>query len=246
MIPEKIHYIWIGGKPMPNDVKQHIEKCRKINPGYEIKIWNEDNFDCTANAYCKEAYDAKKWAFVTDYMRLAILYENGGIYMDTDVETVKSFDDLLCHKAFSGFEGYDRITTGTMGAEPGNPWIKANLDYYTDRHFVREDGSYDLTTNVETITKITKKLCNIELNNTYQDFGDVVFMPFDWLCAKNISTGKVKKTKNTYTVHHFAGSWLSPRKKLISWLVNHRFGWFVKFVVALKRAVKPKGKNENG
>lgn len=240
MIPKLIHYIWIGEKPMPNDVLKKIEICKKFNPDYIIKIWDNNNFTFSNNQYCKEAYESKKWAFVSDYIRLSVLYDYGGIYMDTDVEVVKNLDVLLKYKAFSGFESENRIPTGTMGAEPKNPWIKALLDYYDNTHFINSDGSLNLTTNVETITTITQSLYPIELNNSYQDLGDVVFLPFDWLCAKDLSTGKIKKTKNTLTIHHFAGSWLPLKEKVIKWMQNHYLGFGVKLVVKIKSIFRRK------
>lgn len=240
MIPKLIHYIWIGEKPMPNDVLKRIEICKKFNPDYIIKIWDNNNFTFSNNQYCKEAYESKKWAFVSDYIRLSVLYDYGGIYMDTDVEVVKNLDVLLKYKAFSGFESENRIPTGTMGAEPKNPWIKANLDYYDNTHFINSDGSFNLTTNVETITTITQSLYPIELNNSYPDLGDVVFLPFDWLCAKDLSTGKIKKTKNTLTIHHFAGSWLPLKEKVIKWMQNHYLGFGVKLVVKIKSIFRRK------
>lgn len=218
MIPKIIHCCWFGGNPMNDTVKGFIEGWKKFNPQYEVKIWTEDNFDYKQNQYMKEAYESKKWAFVTDYVRLKVLYDFGGIYMDTDVEVRKSLDSLLENKAFSGFEGPDRIPTGIMGAEKHNRWIKLLLQDYENRHFILPDGSFDLTTNVKTITDTTVENYPIVLNNTYQNLGDVTFYPFDVLCAKDLVDGKVKATENTITVHHFNGSWTSPKKKLIKFL----------------------------
>lgn len=238
MIPKILHACWFGGKPLPNDVLSNLETWEKYNPDYEIKIWNEKNFNVSENSYAKEAYDNKKFAFVTDYVRLKVLYEYGGIYMDTDVEVLKSFDNLLSLPAFSGFEGPNRIPTGTMGAEKHNKWIRLLLDYYDDRHFVLEDGNLDLTTNVKTITDITVANYPIKLNNTMQSFDDFVMFPFDYLCAKDLVDGVVKKTKNTYTVHHFAGSWTSPKKRFIKLLLSV-FGYrFVQFLVKIKHKIE--------
>ena len=234
MIPKIIHACWFGKNPIPNEAKQYINSWKKYNPTYEIKIWNEYNFDITSNEYVHEAYQSKKFAFVTDYVRLKVLYEYGGIYMDTDVEVVKPLDDLLCYPAFSGFEGPDRIPTGTMGAEPKNKWIKLLLDYYDNRHFISENGDMDLTTNVKTITAITSRNYPLKLDNTFQVFSDFAMFPFDYLCAKDLIDGTVKRTNNTYTIHHFAGSWTSPKKKLIKLLLS-LFGYdFVQVLVKLK------------
>lgn len=242
MIPKIIHACWFGGNPIPEKAQKYIETWKKYNPDYEIKIWNEQSFDITSNAYVYEAYQNRKFAFVTDYVRLKVLYDYGGIYMDTDVEVLKPLDDLLQYPAFSGFEGPNRISTGTMGAEKNNKWIKLLLDYYDDKHFVLEDGSLDLTTNVKTITDITVSNYPIVLNNTMQEFADFVMLPFDYLCAKDLIDGVVKKTENTYTVHHFAGSWTSPKKKLIKFLLS-AFGYrFVQMLVKIKHFLQGSGR----
>ena len=238
MIPKIIHACWFGGKSMPQVAQKYIESWKKYNPEYEVKIWDESNFDITSNMYIYEAYQNRKFAFVTDYVRLKVLYEYGGIYMDTDVEVLKSLDELLKYPAFSGFEGPNRIPTGTMGAEKNNRWIGLLLDYYNDRHFVLEDGSMDLTTNVTSITDLTVANYPLNLNNTFQIFDDFVMFPFDYLCAKDLVDGVVKKTDNTYTIHHFAGSWTSPKKKFINILLS-LFGYrFVQFFVKIKHKIQ--------
>lgn len=242
MIPKILHACWFGGKPIPEEAQKYIDTWKKYNPEYEIKIWNEQTFDITSNQYAYEAYQNRKFAFVTDYVRLKVLYDFGGIYMDTDVEVLKPLDDLLQYPAFSGFEGPNRIPTGTMGAEKHNKWIRLLLDYYDDKHFVLEDGNLDLTTNVKTITDITVANYPIILNNTMQSFDDFVMLPFDYLCAKDLVDGVVKKTKNTYTVHHFAGSWTSLKKRFIKLLLSV-FGYrFVQFFVKIKHKIE--GSNE--
>ena len=119
MIPKTIHYIWFGGNPLPEDAKRCIDTWKKYCPDYEIKEWNESNFDVAQNDYIKEAYEAKKWAFVSDYARLKVLVEYGGIYMDTDVEVLKPLDRFLSERAFSGFEDADAIPAGIMACEKG-------------------------------------------------------------------------------------------------------------------------------
>ena len=214
MIPKKIHYCWFGGNPLPEDVKGYIASWRKYCPDYEIIEWNESNFDINCCAYVREAYEVKKWAFVTDYVRLYALYRYGGIYMDTDVEVIKPLDELLKYSAFSGYESKTSISTGTMGACQENEWVKMLLDDYNDRHFVMPDGSYDQTTNVITITNLTVKKYEIVLDGEMKMFGhNMVMLPFDYLCAKSYKTGQVIKTDNTYTIHHFKGSWLSDDEK---------------------------------
>lgn len=234
MIPKIIHCCWFGGKPMPAEAKKYLEGWKRLNPDYELKIWNEENFNFSCNQYAREAFENKKWAFVTDYVRLKVLYDYGGIYMDTDVEVVKPLDCLLNNQAFSGFEAADRIPTGTMGAEKHSKWIELLLKDYDDRRFVLPDGTLDLTTNVQVITKITKENYPIKMDNTYQNLGEVTFYPFDVLCAKDLNDGKIKNAQNTVTIHHFSGSWMTPKKRFIKFLLNH-FGYgTVKFCVKIK------------
>ena len=209
MIPKKIHYCWFGGKEQPEDVKRYIASWKKYCPDYEIKEWNVSNFDIHENDYCREAYEAEKWAFVTDYVRLKALYEEGGFYMDTDVEVVKSLDPLRVYDAVSGYESQTHIPTGTMGACRDNEWIGMLLHDYDHRHFIKKDGKLDLTTNVDVITSMTEKKYHIQLDGQFTPFGNnMVLLPFDYLCAKDLDTGEIRETSNTYTIHHFTASWL--------------------------------------
>ena len=158
MIPKIIHYCWFGGNPLPEDAQKCIASWKKYCPDYEIREWNEENFDIQSNDYVKEAYEAKKFAFVTDYVRLYALIAYGGIYMDTDVEVVKSLDAFLKHKAFSGFESSNSIPTRLMASEKDYPLFKTLMDDYENRHFLKEDGSFDMTTNTVTITNLCKQI----------------------------------------------------------------------------------------
>ena len=212
-IPKKIHYCWFGRGKMPELAEKCIASWKQYLPDYEIIEWNEDNFDINANQYVKEAYKNKKFAFVTDYVRLYVLYNYGGIYMDTDVEAIKPLDIFLKHKAFSGFENNNYIPTGIMASQAKNKWIKLLLDEYNDLKFIKKDGSFDLTTNVIRISNKTQEHYHLKLNDTYQDLGDVVLYPHDYFCPKDWETGKIFLTKNTYTIHHFNGSWHSKREK---------------------------------
>lgn len=208
MIPKVIHYCWFGRGEKPAQAQMCIESWKKFLLDYELKEWNEDNFDIRQNQYVKEAYENRKFAFVTDYVRLYAIYTEGGVYMDTDVEVLGSYDQFLHHHAFSGFETDGNVPTGMMAAEKGSVWAKELLDQYKDRVFVQPDGSFDMTTNTVVITNYMLGKGLIQ-NNTYQDFPGLCTMyPADYFCPKDHRTGKIKCTNNTVCIHHFAGSWI--------------------------------------
>lgn len=212
MIPKKIHYIWFGGKPLPELTIRCIESWKSYCPDYEIIQWNESNFNFHENAYAEEAYKEKKWAFVSDYARLHILVNEGGIYIDTDVELLKSLDSLLVLEAFSGFEVKNRIQTALMGCQAGHPFFKELLESYKQRHFIKNDGSMDLTTNVSEITSHCLKK-GLQLNNKLQEIDGITIFPNDFFCPKNVDTLQIKITQNSYAIHHFDGSWLTKEQQ---------------------------------
>lgn len=215
MIPKVIHYCWFGRGNMPALALKCIDSWKKYLPEYEIKEWNEDNFDLDLYPYAREAYDNRKFAFVTDVVRLYALYHEGGIYMDTDVEVLKPLDCFLDLPAFSGFEDDIHIPTGIMASERNGEWAKWQLDYYNDKHFVLPDGSLNLTTNVITIGHLMKSK-GFVLKNGLQNFRDIITIyPKDYFCPKSYEDGKIYLTDNTYTIHHFAGSWQTPYRKFV-------------------------------
>lgn len=215
MIPKKIHYCWFGGNPIDELGQKCLASWKKYCPDYEIIEWNESNFDINSNSYVKEAYEAKKWAFVTDYVRLYALFNYGGVYMDTDAELIMGIDAFLNEPAFSGFESTQYILTAIMGAEKGSEWIGLLLRDYDGRHFKKDDGSYDLTTNVKVITELTVKKYGIELNNQFQRIDDTLTIyPSDYFCPKDWQTGKINITENTYCIHHFNASWYGEKEKI--------------------------------
>ena len=221
MIPKTIHYCWVGGKPLPESAKKCIRSWRKYCPDYEIVEWNESNYDFTAVPYMKEALEARKWGFVPDYARLDIVYTHGGIYLDTDVEIVRSFDPLLELKGFAGFQDENQINFGQgFGAEAGNPVIQTLMDSYRDRHFLQPDGTPDLTPSPRLNTDTLAERCGLRPEACFQELDGFSVFPQDYFCPKSFDDGVLRKTKNTYSIHHFDASWFSDESKqklLESW-----------------------------
>ena len=242
LIPKIIHYCWFGGKPLDKLGQNCLESWKKFFPDYEIREWNESNFDLTGCKYAEEAYNAKKWAFVSDYARFKILYEYGGVYFDTDVEVIKSFDDILSKGNYMGCErNGNSVAPGLgMATVPNLDIIKEIIDDYEKSSFVKPDGAYDLTTIVERTTKILKKhgLSNAD---EIQSVADVNIYPPEYFCPINMETGKLTITPNTYSIHRFAGSWEKKSNKFrgnVYRLINRFLG---KKVAGLLRKIL--GKN---
>ena len=212
MIPKIIHYCWFGGKPLPELAQKCIDSWKKYCPDYDIKRWDETNFDINCCDYVREAYEAKKWAFVTDVVRLYALVNYGGIYMDTDVEVLKPLDEFLKYEAFSGFESEKDIPTGIMACEKGQELFKELLDEYKNLHFLKSDGTYDETTNVVRITDTCLKYGFVP-NNQLQTVKGFSLFPRDYFCPKDHVTRITRLTENSYTIHHFDGSWKSEEER---------------------------------
>lgn len=217
MIPKIIHYCWVGGAPKPPSVLYCIESWKKYCPDYEIREWNEENYNFFKNEYMRQAYEAKKWGFVPDYARLDIVYQYGGIYLDTDVEIIKNFDGLLKQDAFMGFEetgiGEYFVNCGQgFGATPGNPVIKAARDLYDQLNFRNKDGSINQLASPHYTTQALRQFGLIQ-KNSYQQLEGVTIYPTEVLCPKNFTTGKINITKDTFSIHHFTASWLDDQIK---------------------------------
>lgn len=210
-----IHYCWFGKGEKPEIVNKCINSWRKILSDYEIIEWNEENFDINCNKYVKQAYESKKYAFVSDYVRLYALYNYGGIYLDTDVEVFKSFDELLDNESIWGFEQENYIATSTIGAKKGNKIIGEFLNLYEDINFYKEDGSYNDLTNVAMITDLLKNK-GVKMNGRYQRIEDATFYPQTFFSPYDYINCRKFITKDTYCMHHFYKSWLPLSARLKS------------------------------
>lgn len=209
MIPKVIHYCWFGRNPLPELAKKCINSWKDNCPDYKIIEWNEDTFDITAAPlYVRQAYEAKKYAFVTDYVRLWAMTNQGGIYMDTDVEVRKPLDEYLSNEAFSGFENPTQIPTGIMACRKDFPLFIELLREYDTIPFVKEDGTYDITTNVVRITNTCKKYGFVP-NGEMQTVSGFALYPQHVFCPEHKKISDMKYMKDNATIHWFAGSWKS-------------------------------------
>ncbi|WP_054028511.1 glycosyltransferase family 32 protein [Bacillus sp. FJAT-28004] len=207
-IPRILHYCWFGRGEKSNKIQKCMDSWKRHLSEYTIIEWNEDNFDIYSKRYVKEAYLAGKFAFVSDYVRLHALYHHGGIYLDTDVEVLKPLDSFLHHEAFSGFEDQTYLQSATMGAVKGHSWMRELLENYDSRSFLQPDGIYDLTTNTTVITDLCKKH-GLILNGEYQVLANgVTFYPRAFFSPYDYINGGNYITVNSFTIHHFAKSWL--------------------------------------
>lgn len=216
-IPKIIHYSWVGGAVKPASVLHCIESWKRYCPDYEIREWNETNYDFTQNAYMRQAYQAKKWGFVPDYARLDIIYECGGIYLDTDVEILRPLDSLLENNCFFGFEntGDDEFFVNCghgFGAIAHHEAIRKARDMYEHLSFVNEDGSLNLLASPHYTTRFLQQLGLVQENRD-QQLHDIQVYASDVLCPKNFRTGKLHCTARTVSIHHFDASWVDEKIK---------------------------------
>lgn len=205
-IPKIIHYCWLSGDPFPKDIQRCIDSWGKYLPDYQIKLWNTQNFDCNRWKYTQQALTRKKYAFVSDVVRLYALYTEGGIYLDSDIEVMQNFDDLLSNPAFSGIESGGRFAAWIMASEAGNPLFGEMLSYYENRMFVTEQGEMDLTPNTIPMTAILSHH-GMKPENILQKLQHITIYPEEYFCPKNPWTSKITITKNTHAMHLFAGAW---------------------------------------
>jgi len=225
-IPKVIHYCWFGGNPMPELAQKCIASWKKYCPDYEIKEWNETNIDINSIDYMREAYEEKAWPFVSDVARLQIIYEYGGIYLDTDVEILRSFDPLLDDGAFMGLEDGKHVASGLgFGAEKNHKLIKSLLDDYRGRHFCNADGTLDRTACPAAQSVFFRKAGLVEKDMRQELCGAVIY-PSEFFCPRSFHTGLLTLTDHTYSIHHYDGSWCTDEQKA---RVSERYRIFQKW-----------------
>lgn len=223
MIPKVIHYCWFGRNELPDNVKECIRSWKKYCPDFEIKEWNENNFDVNCCAYVNEAYKKKEWAFVSDFARFWILYNYGGVYLDTDVELLKSLDDILEVGSFMGREDINHVNPGLGIAAPaGLDLYKDIIDSYLNDHFVSKYGVVNLKNVVTRVTEILKDKGFLGKNEVEMVDGTYIYPP-EYFCPLNYKTGEIYITSNTYAIHHYTATWHSGLDKIINKIEYNKY-----------------------
>jgi len=222
MIPKVLHLCWLSGDAYPAKIARCIDSWKRVMPDYEIVLWDTRRFPLSQSVWVREAFEKKKYAFAADYIRFYALYTMGGIYLDSDVEVLKRFDDLLDLPYFVGAEKAGTPEAAIMGAEQGCDWIKRCLDYYEGRHFVKADGSLDIRKlpeiMVEQISQL-KPVRTLTLEESRQvrsmDFEkEVLVLSDEYFSPKVFDSREVELTPYTYAIHHYQNSWFSPKAKI--------------------------------
>lgn len=235
MIPKIIHYCWFGDKKLSPLAKKCIRSWQKYFPDYEIKMWNESNFDVNIIPYTEEAYKTKRYAFVSDYARYWILYNYGGIYFDTDVEVLKSMSVILDKGSYMGFEssvGSETLYVNAglgMAVEAGNSFLKEMLDIYSKLHFINSDGSHNLKSIVKYTSEVLVAKGLVETNEVQKICGIYIY-PKEYFNPYNYSTKKFEITDKTYTIHYFAGTWITRKERFMKWIEVHLGKWYVDII----------------
>ena len=239
MIPKIIHFCWLSSDKYPNKIAHCISTWKKYLPDYEIRLWDLNRFDIESSIWCKEAFEAKKYAFAADYIRCYALYNEGGIYLDSDVEVLKSFDELLHLPYFIGEEQGGNIELAVMGCEKGWDFLGEMLAYYKERHFLIDDG-YDMITLPCIMSEVIrnkyqyrsiKELSDFKTESKIENNNLNVFKP-EYFSPKYPNSFRCDCTNKTYAIHHFAASWYPMDKKLFR-LTRKLFGFKVAHLISL-------------
>ena len=223
MIPKIIHYCWLSGDEFPHEIKRNIDSWKALLPDYEFMLWDTNRFDLEQWPFAKEAFEKKKYAFASDIVRLYAVNKFGGIYLDTDVQILKKFDALLHLPYFVGLEYENIVEAAIFGAEKNSDWLAQCLKYYDNRSFIKADRSYDITIAPAILKMQLQKEREIismtasqvkEVDTLIQDKSKFFLFPFEYFSPKDVQSGKIHSTENTYTIHHFNSSWLPYFSKL--------------------------------
>lgn len=238
MVPKIIHYCWFGNNEMPNSVKMCIESWKKYCPNYKFILWSENNYNINeACEFVKKAYENKKWAFVTDYVRLDVVYRCGGIYLDTDVEILQNMDILLDKgRGFFGFEQQSSINTGIgFACEKGETILEEMMEIYRNLEFNTEEMQKFACPIIN--TKVLQKH-GLITNNKLQIINGIKILPTEFLCPENMFDGTILYTEKTVSVHHYNASWMSKKEKaLMKTIVKIKKILPQKMVVRLRKSI---------
>ncbi len=237
-IPKIIHYCWFGKNEYPPIMKKCIKSWQKHCPDYKFVLWNEDNFDVDSSEWTRQAYGAKKYAFVADYVRIKVLKEYGGIYLDIDQELIKPIDMFLSHSAFFGFMRDNSVTMGIIGAEPNHPTICNLFRYYNNRKFII-NGEQDLLPITDWVTE---QLLNdgLELNGLFQELHNgAVIYPRTFFCPTSCSRPKNFKSKKTVSIHHWAMTWRTEadRNRIINLKKNRKKEYYIQKIYIIRNKI---------
>lgn len=248
MIPKIIHYCWLSSDPYPSNIQKCMDSWKKYLPDYEFVHWNFERFPRGKSKWVDDAFDNKKYAFAADYIRLYALYNYGGIYLDTDVEVLKPFDELLALPYFIGMEQSEAgIEAATLGCEKGNNLIGNVLATIEGQDFIKSDGSFELTTLPVRFRTVIDGKYRINWINNIQEFNNDIslinVLPYDFFSPKSLKTLEILKSRNTYSIHHFAASWAKwydrasgERAPKLKKCLGNRLGGYVNlFIYALQR-----------
>jgi len=217
MIPKTIHYCWLSNDPVPQELQKYMTTWKEKLPDYEFILWDLKRFNLQSSEWVQQAFEAHKYAFAADFIRLYAVYNYGGIYMDMDIEVIKNFDELLDSPYILAYEKENGIEAGIFGAEKHHPLIKQCLDYYQNRKFINTQGQMSITPlpeimyNLLSINHRFQKRTSLQMGTEPQT---IYLFPNEYFTAKSYTTGKITCTRNTYTIHHFAGSWVSKTEKI--------------------------------
>lgn len=228
LIPKIIHYCWLSNDPIPENLQKCMNTWKEKLPDYEFMLWNFTRFDKKSSLWVEQAFDSKKYAFAADFIRLYAIYNYGGIYLDMDIEVLKTFDTLLNQKLMIAFENPEKtgIEAGCFGAEKNNIFIGDCLSYYNNREFIKENGEFDTLPLPRIMFSLIKKHPEINI----KDMCD-----WHYFTNKSYKTGEISTTSRSYAIHHFAGSWTSKyHKKLLKekeWILNNIKCKFFKFIL---------------